>query len=406
MPNNRQMVLRRGGVAAAAYGAANALSRIDYGQLSEFVARQVNQYTRKPPPQPPKPRGRKKQPGNNNNNKRDGNITKIDVPSAFGTTSNNLVRSVTLKSTADSVVLRGTTILGSVMVGSNSSGYLPNVALYGSSNPVTFEDRMQVIATTYDKYVYNWVKLRYIPQCPTSTAGLVILAIDRDYTDAPQTSSLATAQSYEAACMGSAFSAHSCMMKRDTHEKRTYFVSFGNDVNIRDSEQFKFYCFTSGAPNGLSLGQLVLDYEIQLISPIYSPPELSSSLTSLGISTAFAQVPIFGATTALCKLPFLPNPTLGVGQVFEMIFQCENVNTVAGLTLGVGGPAWTVNSTLGSLTLYAVGVVTATATGYNVYLDYNTAMRSGVCLYNPGLTTGFLLAAAAVSFRPLTYISP
>jgi len=391
-------------MAAAAYGAANALSRIDYGQLSEFVARQVNQYTRKPPPQPPKPRGRKKQPSNNN--KREGNITKVDVPSAFGTTSNNLVRSTTLKSTADSVVLRGTTILGPIQVGTNASSFLPNVALYGASNPVTFEDRMQVVATTYDKYVYNWVKLRYIPQCPTSTAGLVILAIDRDYTDAPQTSSLATAQSYEAVCMGSAFSSHSCTMKRDTHEKRTYFVSFGNDVNIRDSEQFKFYCFTSGVAPGVTIGQLVLDYEIQLISPIFAPPELSTSLASLGITTAFATVPLFASATNVCKLPFLPNPSLGVGQVFELIFQCANTNTVAGLLLGIGGPTWTAPSTLGSLTLYAVGVVTPLTSGYYIYLDYNTAMRNGVALYNPGPSTGFLLASAACSFRPLTYITP
>lgn len=355
--------------------------------------------SRPPPPSAPRPRGPPPQRSKSSS-------AIMAMPSAFGMTSNNLVRSTVLKSTGDSVVMRGQTLLGPIRVASGSSTVLPVCAMWAASNPVTFDDRMKVIAQTYDKYVYNWVKLTYVPAAPTIAQGTIMLAIDRDYQDGPQLSSMASAQSYAAACMGSVYASHSCSMRRDIHEKRIYNISFDNDVSPRDSEQFKFYAFASGVNAEEQLGQLQLEYEIQLISPIYDSPAIGSINLGMQFSRDInVTYPTVNSTSA--NVPWLPANSSGdVRTIYECIFQGGSAQLANvpprfkfAQAAGIGwGPAST-----GSLRLYAVPTNTdITTTQYTFYVDYNSAVRGIGGLFSTTAADMFT-TNTDVCYRRLTY---
>nr|APG76508.1 hypothetical protein 2 [Hubei noda-like virus 19] len=380
---------------------------------------------REPAPPPRAPRARPQKQQNRQRQPRQeksGKITTLATPNNFGTSSNNLVRSQILSSTANSVVMRGTTILGQVATGANISSTQPNCAFFASSNPITFDDRMQTIASTFDKYVYRWVKLRWVPQVGTTTVGTVMIAIDRDYTDPPQTLSLASSQSYEAVAMGSVFAKQECTMRRDTHELRTYFTNFLSDVNIRDSEQFKFYVYTSGVAGGLPIGNLVLDYELELISPVFSPSELGANISKLGV---FSVTTGTVATTAGFSAPtnsgnwnlgtaLISPADAGVGNLVEFVFQLPTtaVNVGSALLLGLNGSQWQPTSA-GSVVLY--GTVNASSisdTIFYLYPDLSSAIRgngptttSVPSLYNQSTATRnlFVFTTYSFTYRWLSY---
>lgn len=300
--------------------------------------------------------------------------------------------------------ITGSSCLGVVTTGT-VTGSLPQASFFSSSNPVVFPDRMKLEAQLFDKYVYKRVTLRYVPQVSTSTSGMVAVAIDRDYMDDLQTQSWAIATSYESVAFGSVWAPHRTSMARDANEMRTYFTNFGASIEMRECEQFKFYVYTLGCPVSTTLGQVFLDYELELISPVYAPAELTSSGTNVEMQYALGQLQFFAAGSN-ATAPFLPQNNVAPGNIFEVVFQGAPQNTA---DFTVGGAVYTP-TTAGSCRYFFRGITAAgTARTYKVFLDYpsalaNTADQSGLVNTAASVNT-VLVAQTQIQFRPISLTS-
>lgn len=190
----------------------------------------------------------------------------------------------TMRQISDTCVrITGRSYLGAVnntSTGGNAIGLLFDV------NPSLLGDRVAVVASTYDKYCYQSMKFSYVPQCPTSQPGSVMLVFERD-PEAPAADSQATASymqevmSYEHAVLTPAWVATSVTYKRDPHEVKTWFMG-GDQANLsaRETSQGTFIAYTSNATvqsspgaNG-KLGFVVMDYVLDLVSPNILPNKI------------------------------------------------------------------------------------------------------------------------------------
>lgn len=325
--------------------------------------------------------------------------TKTAAPTSFGISSNDVVRAVVQKSTSTMSRMTGVSYLGPVIAPS-VVGSLPQVATFCSSNPVTFQDRLQIHASTYDKYVYNSVKLRYVPAIGTSIAGKVAIAIDRDYTDPPQTATWGETISYESVASGTVWSEHSCSMKRDPSEKRSYFTNLASGVDSRETEQFKFYAYVQGVAASTFCGDLYLEYDINLVSPVYAPSELAVALNTS--STNYVQSTCTNSSaSSIWTMAGLPIED-GSRDVYEVIFSIPP--STAGITLfNATGAAWTPPVT-GSYRLFARGNSPTTRT-VTLHLDYASALANIAPLFQTAALGGTLFTLSTVAYRRITYTS-
>lgn len=303
-----------------------------------------------------------------------GRTTEFTAPTMFGSSSDSLVRTQVVSSSLNSSVMRGTSILGPVQTGPNSPTG-PQAVFSCSSNPVTFPDRMGILAQTYDKYVYKKCCLRYVPACATTQPGMIIIGIDRDYMDPPNTGGIAQTMSYEAVASGSVWASHKCNMMRDNHEKRDYYTNFTASTELRESEQFRFWAYAANAASSTTLGYLYIDYEIEMISPVYAPQEIASNLASLqcqngAFTISFAansNIPTI--TTSGLNVP-LPAFGASAGNIFEILISSNITNT--GFKIGSAtGPDYNPpTSQIFYLRCNNAG------TGWALFLDYPSALTN------------------------------
>jgi len=196
-----------------------------------------------------------------------------------------------------------TRIVGRAYVGNvNSAGKVAIgvgqqncLALAFDVNPVLLNDRVAVIATTFEKYVYQGMKFTYVPQCPTSIGGSVGLVFDRDplqiSADTQNTQFLGQVMSYEHAVLTPAYVPCATSYTRDPKELKTWFIG-GVDATLttRETSQGNLLVYisnayaaqsASGAANVFNggYGYIVMDYVLDLVAPTLMPArELASNL--------------------------------------------------------------------------------------------------------------------------------
>jgi len=319
----------------------------------------------------------------------------VSVPSGRGYVMPSLGhRVVANNATATRIV--GSTILGVVTVPATFQSSRPALAFVASSNPSTFGDRLAYVALSYDKYVYHKATIRFVPAVSTSQSGTVILAADRDYASDPTLINLQQATSYERSVWGPVWAPLQTTYVRSPEEKRTYFMSWLENVDIRETEQFKFYAFTAlGVTAGQQLGTYVLDYDLEFTSPIFAAPTNIQQL-SRGFTYAQATTCSWAASTTTVTLPVLP-ASPAAGCVFE-VFISSTVLAPASLYIGFSsGPQWAPSAAVYRLFFYS------TNSGYVASPTYGVATASASnALYN--ITAGALTpfgAAVDVYWRPL-----
>jgi len=297
---------------------------------------------------------------------------RLAAPVSMGVSSNSLVRTQTVSTTANACVVRGQTFLGTLGTGAGVGTSVPVCIFFASSNPITFADRMRVQASIYDKFVFRRCRLKYQPSCTTATAGTIAITIDRDYADAPQLTNWAQTLSYESYATGNVWCEHSCDIGRDTHERRAYFTNFMGSQDLHESEQFKFYVYTIGVDPNVTLGNLFLEYELELISPVYAPTEIANNLDNLGVMTVEgvggtdAALKQSGASAVNFTMPSLPTVDK-VGVVYEVIYQQQATPT--NITIGNGGMNWVPGQTSVQLFMRVVN-----DTSVNVFTDLGAAL--------------------------------
>jgi len=394
MTNNRQIVrATAGGVSLAAMAKlmqeATPLLRDVQSRLSRRAPSGA------PSPSPSKPKKKKKE--------RAASMARMDAPVSSGYSSSTLVKFQQTMASSKSTTYRGCSVLGSVRTSAAATTTLPQCTFFSASNPIVFPDRLQTMASTFDKYVYKSVRLKFQPQVPSSTAGLVALCIDRDYMDPPQVSNWAQVLSYEAAVSGSVWMDHTISLKRETTERRTYFTNFTADLNFRDSEQFKFYVYTLGCPASTILGQLYLDYEIELISPVFAPEEITGATSNFqmqNVVTNTISVPTVSNVFTFAGLP-------AVGTIASSLIEVITAGNLAlpvTVTVGTTGSVW-APPVQNSFRFFLRPV----SGGYNIFLDYPSAVSNSAtanALYNPGLATFNMITSSSTTYRLLNGTSP
>jgi len=300
-----------------------------------------------------------------------------------------------------------TRIVGRAYVGNVSSagkvqsglGAQNCLALAFDINPVLLNDRVAVIATTFEKYVYQGVKFTYVPQCPTSIGGSVGLVFDRDpltiSADTQSTQFLSQVMSYEHAVLTPSYVPACTSYSRDPKELKTWFIG-GTDATIttRETSQGNLLVYISNAYSAQTgtnafnggYGYIIMDYVLDLVAPTLMPNrQVANNINKapgqwldLNGNVAGPNATSFTGGGA----SFLPTTTVGSGEIpFTYV---PNASWITALDGSVAGTA------------YAPGLVGEIHLGYNII---GTATGPPATTGTTGLPQGFVtVAGKAVTF--------
>ena len=207
-------------------------------------------------------------------------------------------------------------------------------------NPVLLNDRVAAIATTYEKYVYQSVTYRYVPQCATTTAGSVMLTFERDPANpaangGDSTTYMQNVMSYEHTTITPPWVGSSVTFKRDANEKKLFYISGqGSNTNARDTSQGQILCYGANVPVGTGLGFIVMDYVLDLCEPSILPARTGAGLAGASATNMPAQW-AFSNTNAIIK-----NDAVGSSTAFNSFidlsggtFGAANANCIIELLL-------------------------------------------------------------------------
>jgi hypothetical protein len=255
-----------------------------------------------------------------------------------------------------SVVTRvsGRAYLGAVNTSGKTTAANPNtIGLMFDINPVLLNDRVAVVASTFDKYVYQGMRFTYVPQCPTTTAGSVALVFERDpEQDAanPQSAQfLSEVMSYENPVLTPAWQECSTSYRRDPKELKTWFIGgSGGAITPRETSQGHMICYLSNATStNTGYGFIVMDYILDLVSPNIMP-NLTGSLSN----TRFVSQYLDGNGGNKCLLsPLASNNSTAYATSNGMTGVPWVIATTSGAPSGTSflNPFFTVDPTFASL---------------------------------------------------------
>ena len=299
----------------------------------------------------------------------------------------------------------GRAYLGAVNTSGKTLAASPNtIGLMFDINPVLLNDRVAVVASTFDKYVYQSVRFTYVPQCPTTTAGSVALVFERDpEQDAanPQsTAFLSEVMSYENPVLTPAWQECSTSFRRDPKELKTWFIGgSGGNLSPRETSQGHMIAYLSNATNSnTGYGFVVMDYVLDLVSPNIMP-NLSGSLSrnlfvsqyldqnggarttftglsgdstigsayNPGTTAATIQNVPWVATLDVTNAVYL-NPLFTPDSTFTSLFKTLNAGSVGEIVVNGTDNSTTVALVPSGATLYGIGGGTiALKTGSRIY---------------------------------------
>ena len=255
-------------------------------------------------------------------------------------------------------------------------------------NPALLNDRVAVIASTFEKYVFHGVKFTYVPQCPTSTPGSVGMVFDRDplqLSANPRGAQfLSEVMSYEHAVLTPAYVEASTSYARDPKELKTWFLGAPDaTLTTRETSQGNLLVYLSNAQNATAYGFIVMDYVLDLVAPNLLPSKQSVTNIRLAPSqwrdfngsnasiTRFAVNPEldspYGGGPGLCK-GFFDIPTSWLATVEAQYLRAGTVGEfhTGGCVTGVGGIDGTTYA-LPSSVFDAAGQIVSYTTGQKLY---------------------------------------
>jgi len=244
---------------------------------------------------------------------------KAPVQQSYSTSGGGMKSQMKMTQVSDTCLrIVGRSYLGAV---SNIDRAEDSIALMADINPSLLGDRVAVLANTYDKYCYQSCTFTYVPQCPTSQAGSVMMAFERD-PEAPLANSqgstfMQEVMSYEHAKLTPAWVSASVTYKRDPHEKRTYFLG-GEQASIdsRTTSQGTFIAYTSNCP-AANLGFVVMDFVLDLVSPNIIPTKTVPQTPTQWIRQNNTEIGITQANNSTTWTTSVAN--VGSGTIFEIV---------------------------------------------------------------------------------------
>jgi len=182
------------------------------------------------------------------------------------------------------------------------------------------------VAKNFESYRFKKLKFHYETEAPSSLGGSLVQSIDYDATDAaPLTKQQAMAYRnavrsapWEPCCHTSA--------REDMAKQKSYFVRagalpVGTDIKMYDTGNL-FVCTQNVTTASAVCGELYVEYEVELLTPIWE----NLSGTSGVLYAA-------GTTGQSSAAPFGTSPVVGVGQI-QLSSAGALVVAVTGLVVG------------------------------------------------------------------------
>lgn len=129
------------------------------------------------------------------------------------------------------------------------------------------------LANNYESYLFDTLVFEYVPSCPSTEPGKVMIMIDFDAADADPTDK-AQAMNYYRAESGTPWTRFSySSLRQDLHKRKTYYTRRGtvggNDLQTYDTGTF--YYITTGQSHANILGEIFVSYSVRLITPQSGP---------------------------------------------------------------------------------------------------------------------------------------
>jgi len=132
------------------------------------------------------------------------------------------------------------------------------------------------IATAFDKYRFESLCFRYLPDCSTASAGRIIMAVDFDATD-PAPGNKVQVMTYRNATATPAWAESCCKCtNEDLHAYPQYYVStsaattpsgaLNAPASLRQNSVGNLWVCSQGGSNSLT-GELYVEYTVRLITP-------------------------------------------------------------------------------------------------------------------------------------------
>jgi hypothetical protein len=221
------------------------------------------------------------------------------------------------------------------------------------------------IASRYESYKFEKLHFSFETEAPTSSTGVVILAIDFDPTDAAPLSKT-DALSYEGAIRSAPWS--NCMYaaaKNDLHKRKSNYVrcgALGSSATLALHDIGNLFVVTKAQAGSSVIGELYVDYDVILETPQTEPSSLSKRI---GGSGTISNAAIFGTDPALtgCLVVEAAVSTL----TFLQSCQCL-------IDLNVAGG--TVIAPVTSSSTATVGLVASVINGAATFANFTYVVRA------------------------------
>jgi hypothetical protein len=131
------------------------------------------------------------------------------------------------------------------------------------------------VAANFESYKFNKLKFDYETEAPTSLGGTLMLTLDYDATD-PAPVSKQQAMAYRGSVRSAPWTpcCHSSIHE-DLSKNKTYFVRPGSqpaNTDIKLYDVGNLFVMSKGVTTAdAALGELYVDYDVMLMTPIYEP---------------------------------------------------------------------------------------------------------------------------------------
>jgi len=167
----------------------------------------------------------------------------------------------------------------------------PQEVLTYQLNPMsTSFSRLASIAAIFEKFRWKKLRLRYLPNCPTTFVGSVLGYLEYDAVDAAA-STVKEILNSRSRCYGALYEANELVFSPEGDTQRWYYTSTNatGDAATRQENPATahIYCDGIAGAGGGSIGQWVVEYECEFcdLRP-FTPSSLAAHLGDLSITAA------------------------------------------------------------------------------------------------------------------------
>lgn len=212
-----------------------------------------------------------------------------------------------------------------------------------SINPgqAAFAPWLSKIAQNFESYRFKKLKFCYETEAPSTLGGTLVMAVDYDASDAPPANKQ-QALAYRGSVRSAPWSP-SChqSVKEDLEKQKSYYVRPGAvppNTDVRLWDVGDLYVATQGiSTNSATCGELYVEYDVLLMTPVYESILASSTVSMVAASTATPLLNGIVQGTLITSITNAGAVTLSnliVGQEYVLCYATTGANAPTGYTVG------------------------------------------------------------------------